>query len=251
MLVVEKAQQIVARAAFRHHPVEQVRAVVAGGEQARRFEMQLLGDVAAGRTVGGRGQRHQRNIGKALLQDPERLVVAAEIVAPLRDAMRLVDREQRDIAAPQHLQAARHVQPFGRHVQQIERAIANRAFDPTGLARRQPGIERGGPHPRLPQRVDLVLHQRDQRRHDNADPGAQQRRQLIAQRFAAAGRHQHDRIAAGDDMLDDLLLLTAEAGITEDAAQHGERGLQILVDHAAPRMLVVGGDTLSAISARG
>ena len=92
--------------------------------------MQLLGDVAAGRTVGGRRQRPQRNIGEALLEDPERLVVAAEIVAPLRDAMRLVDREQRDTAAPQHVQAARHVQPFGRHVQQIERAIAGRPFYP-------------------------------------------------------------------------------------------------------------------------
>ena len=47
------------------------------------------------------------------------------------------------------------------------------------------------------------------------------------------------------------LLLAAEAGITEDAAQHGERGLLILVGHAAPRMLTIGGDTLSAIPARG
>ena len=165
--------------------------------------------------------------------------------------MRFVDREQRDLAAPQHVEATRHIQPFGRHVQQIERAVAEGALDPAGLARRQPGIERRGPHPRLPQGVDLVLHQRDQRRDDDPDPGTQQCRQLIAQRFAAAGRHQHDRIAAGDDMLDDLLLLTAEAGITEDAAQHRERALQILLGHAAPLMQAIGGDTLSAIPARG
>src|SRR5204863_8093795 len=96
-----------ARLGLRRRPVDRVRAVVAGGEQTRRPEMELLGDVAAGRTVCGRRQRHQRRIGKALLEDAERLVVTPEIMAPLRDAVRLVDREQREMATPAQLQAAR------------------------------------------------------------------------------------------------------------------------------------------------
>jgi hypothetical protein len=52
-------------------------------------------------------------------------------------------------------------------------------------------------------------------------------------------------------VLDDLLLLTAEAVVAEDAAQRGERGLHIDFGHAAPRVLAIGGDTLSAIPARG
>ncbi len=229
VLVVEKAQQVVARAVLGDHAVEEVRPVEAGGEDRRRCEMQPLGDVAPSRPVGGGGQRDQRGIGKTLLEDAERLVVAAEIVAPLRDAMRLVDREQRDLDAVQQVEAMRHHQPLRRDVEQVEPAVADRALDRSRLAGRQSGIERRGPHPGLPQRVDLVLHQRDQRRHHDAEPGAQQRRHLIAQRFAAARRHQHDRIAAGRDVRDDLLLLAAKAGKAEDAAQHVERGLHRLL----------------------
>ena len=61
VLVVEKAAQILARVVLGHHPVEQVRTVVAGGELAGAPEMQPLGDVAAGRIVRGRGQRQQRH----------------------------------------------------------------------------------------------------------------------------------------------------------------------------------------------
>ena len=42
------------------------------------------------------------------------------------------------------------------------------------------------------------------------EPLAQQRRQLIAQRLAAAGRHQHQRIATIGDMPHDRFLLAAE-----------------------------------------
>ena len=38
-------------------------------------------------------------------------------------------------------------------------------------------------------------------------------------------------------MLDDLLLLAAEAGVAEDPAQHAERDLQILLGHAISRLL--------------
>ena len=232
VLIVEKAQQIVASAVLCHHPIEQVGTVVAGGEQACLAEVQPVGDVAPGRLVGGRGQRHQRRVGKALLEDAERLIVAAKIMTPLRDAMRLVDREQRDPAAPQQVEAMRHHQPLGRHVEQVELPVAGGALDRPGFARRQSGIERRGADPGLAQRVDLVLHQCDQRRDDDAESGPQQRGELVAQRFAAAGRHQHDRIAAGRDVLDDLLLLAAEAGIAEDAAQNGKRRLQIVSSHA-------------------
>ena len=45
---------------------------------------------------------------------------------------------------------------------------------------------------------------------------AQQRRHLVAQRLAAAGGHQHQRVAAAGDVRDDLFLRAAEA-------RHGRR----------------------------
>src|SRR5690606_15386508 len=45
---------------------------------------------------------------------------------------------------------------------------------------------------------------------------------LVAERLAAARRHEHDRVAPADDLLDDLRLLAAELGVAEDAMQHVE-----------------------------
>ena len=47
------------------------------------------------RSVGGRGERQQRNVGEALAQLGDAAVVGTEVVAPLADAVRLVDGEAR------------------------------------------------------------------------------------------------------------------------------------------------------------
>ncbi|MEN3280110.1 MAG: hypothetical protein V7607_1250, partial [Solirubrobacteraceae bacterium] len=53
--------------------------------------------------------------------------------------------------------------------------------------RRGPDAERLG-------RADLIVHQRDQRRDDQRRPLACQRRHLVAQRLARAGRHHRERV---------------------------------------------------------
>src|SRR5690606_30634956 len=64
--------------------------------------------------------------------------------------------------------------------------------------------------------------QRDQGRNHNADTVTQQSRNLVTERLAAAGRHQHQRIAACGHMLDNGLLRTAKGGITENILQNTE-----------------------------
>ena len=59
------------------------------------------------------------------------------------------------------------------------------------------------------QEVDLILHQRDQRRDDDRHPVEQQRRQLVAEALAAAGREDGERRPPGEERLDDLLLARA------------------------------------------
>ena len=65
--------------------------------------------------------------------------------------------------------------------------------------------------PRRAQEVDLVLHQRDQRRDDQRHAVEQQRRQLVAERLAAAGREHRQRAAPGQQRLDHLGLAGPEA----------------------------------------
>ena len=66
-------------------------------------------------------------------------IFGAEVVAPLRHAVRLVDREQRESAARQQLEEARRQQPLGRDVEQVE--LARRAA-PARRARGAADVER-------------------------------------------------------------------------------------------------------------
>ena len=169
--------------------------------------------------IGGRGQRDARHGGKTLVQQRQLQVFGPEIVAPLRDAMRLVDREQRELRAVQQIEAARGGQPLGRDVEHVELAGEQRALGGPrriGVERR---VEERCAHAQLGQRRDLILHQCDQRRDDDAGALPDERWNLIAQRLAAAGRHEHQRIAAGHDMVDDLALRVAKCGVAKGVAQ--------------------------------
>ena len=144
-------------------------------------------------------------------------------MAPLRHAVRLVDGEQRKPGLREQAEAALGQQALGRDIQQIELAAPRAALDLRGLRPAQRRIEKRGAHPELGERRDLVLHQRDERRDHHPDAVAQQRGNLVAERLAAAGRHQDQRVAAAGDVLDDLGLVTAEGRVAEDLFEDRER----------------------------
>ena len=78
------------------------------------------------------------------------------------------------------------------------------------LVRAQRAVVAGGGHAVSRQRVDLILHQRDERRDHDGETRPDERRGLEAQRLAAAGREHDDRIAAGEDGVHRLALQRAE-----------------------------------------
>ena len=88
------------------------------------------------------------------------------------------------------------------------------------------GIQPRGRHARLLQRRDLVGHQRDQRRDDEAEARPHQRRDLVAEALAAAGRQHGQRAAPGQHLADHAGLQAAEIGMAERAAQHVARGIE-------------------------
>src|SRR5262249_7571350 len=98
------------------------------------------------------------------------------------------------------------------------------------------GVEEVGADPELAQRLHLVGHERDERRDDHSGARPDQRRDLVAQRLAAARRHEHERVTAGDDVADDLLLLAAEGALAERPVQDGRRAVR-----AVGQILVAGG----------
>ena len=69
------------------------------------------------------------------------------------------------------------------------------------------------------QRIDLIFHERDQRRHDECDAVENHRRQLIAERLAAAGRHDDDSVFAFEDRADHFALAFAKVFEAEVLAE--------------------------------
>ena len=81
--------------------------------------------------------------------------------------------------------------------------------------------------------VHLVLHEGDQRRYDEREPVEAQRGELVTQRLAAPGRHQRQRVVAGEHAADDLLLQRPEALVAEPRLQSGMDGWGRLLIHIA------------------
>ena len=238
MLGFYETQQLAHRLSLFDHPVADIGPVKAADELPGRTQIQPLDHVLPGQRIGRGGQSHPGHLGELLMQERQSPVFGPKVMPPLADAMRLVDGKQAKQALliqraqlPQH---ARGVEPLRRHVEQGQLGALQPGLHLLGLLKAQAGIEKGRRHARLQQSAHLIVHQRNQGRdhHRNPQAGALagNGRYLIAQRLAAAGRHEHQGVAAGDHMLDDVLLRAAKTVVTEDLAED----LQRLVGHHWP-----------------
>jgi hypothetical protein len=124
--------------------------------------------------------------------------------------MRLVDCEQRDPGAFQKIERLGFHQSFGRDVEEAQLAARDLIAGGPIVGGIVGGVQRRRGNAITAKLRDLIAHQRDQRRYHNGQAIAQQRRKLVAQRFAAAGRHNRKHIAAVQDRGDDLVLPRSE-----------------------------------------
>ena len=184
----------------------------------RLGEVQLGKDVVARAGVGGGGHRKARHTGEQILQPPERAIVRPEIMAPLADAVGFVHGDQRDLHLGEALGQPR-AHAFRRDIEQIHLAARGRLQRFGAGIEVHRGVEPFGTHADLFQRIDLIGHQRDQGRDDNADAITQQRRNLVAERLAAAGGQNGKAIPAGQRVGDDILLQPPEGVIAIDTLQ--------------------------------
>ena len=158
--------------------IADIGAIEAGDDQPVLRNAELLQDIGAGVRVGGRGQRQPRHLRKGVEQRPQQSIVGPEVVPPFGNAMRLVDREQRQPRLPQQLAKIAVRGAFGRDIEQIEFARPE-ARDRLGAIVVDAGQRRGADAHCLG-RAQLIVHQGDQRRHDDARSRHRHRRQLIA-----------------------------------------------------------------------
>ncbi len=143
--------------------------------------------------------------------------------------MCLVNRKQAQHAALiqgiELCQKARRHDPLGRAVQERHVPAQQAFFNLRGLFARQGGVQKSGAHARFMQRPHLVVHQRNQRRDHHrqslACALAGNGRHLVTQRLAAAGGHQHQRVAAGHHVFNDGLLRATEGTVAKNFLKNG------------------------------
>ena len=125
-------------------------------------------------------------------QPSELAVLRPEIVAPLADAVRLVDGDEAHAALLQHppeALAALADQPLGRHVEQPAAILAQRWRGPRRARAAVSVLFRyDGRDAVDAQAVDLILHQRDERRHDQREAAARRRQRRVGGAGARADR---------------------------------------------------------------
>ncbi len=222
-----EGHDLLARAVLGLERQVDVRSVETAQEGLRPLAPEQAGDDFLLRLgVGGRGEGRKRHAQRAA-QFADAQVIGPEIVAPLADAMRLVHGDQRHARLCQHPLRPARGQPFRREVEQLERAVVQRAEHGVGLFL---GIARGqrtGGDAGLAQPADLVAHQRDERRNHHRHAGAHQRRKLEAQRLAPACGHDRQHVAPLGHGLDDLALAGAERIEAENVFQHRLGGRDI------------------------
>ena len=81
---------------------------------------QLLDDIVLDGRRGRGGKRNDRRRPQAGHVLAQAAVIRPEIVPPLRNAVRLVDDDQRNRPLGQHLRKARHPQPLRRDEQELQ-----------------------------------------------------------------------------------------------------------------------------------
>ena len=135
--IADEAQQLLVAVALLDDPVADVGAVEAGDEGLGILQGQPVDDLAAGEIVGGGGERNARHRRKLVSQPAQTDVLGPKVVPPLRDAVRLVNGDQRQRAAMQQRQTSLGQQTLRGHVQQLQFTLAQLTLDVGCLGRRQ------------------------------------------------------------------------------------------------------------------
>ena len=177
------------------HVVAQVGAVEARDDGVGVLEPELPRDVGADVRGGRGGERHHGRPAQAFAHLGDAQIAGPEVMAPLADAMRLIDGEERHADILQPLCRAAEVEALGGHVQHLHLAPRHAAHALRHFAGRQRAVDEGGGNAARREGVHLVLHERDERAHDDGDARQQECGHLVAHRLAAAGRQHDERVA--------------------------------------------------------
>ena len=194
----------------RDDAVEKIFAIEAADVNAGIVEAQVRNDIGANAFSGGGGERHERSFWEKVAQCGKLAIFGTEIVAPFTDAMGFVDGDEGGLPFFEIVEEAGEHEAFGRDVEEFERIVVQAAKAFFGFVGGEGGIEAGREDAAGGELIDLIFHQRDQRRNDDSQAVVEDGGKLEAERFAAAGGQEREGVAAGEDVGDDFLLVRAK-----------------------------------------
>ena len=217
-------QHLTAGVDARYNAIDQVGPVESADQQFGIMQLQLLGDVVAHSLRCGGGVGVKTGFGKMLFEFRQTAILRAKIMAPMADAMGLVDGESMNLDLLGQLQEMRHEQAFRRDEEQLIAAGEELRFGVMHRVGGHAAVKRACRIAALAQAVDLIFHQRDQRRNHNVGTLGHGRGNLVAQRLAAAGGHNDQRVAVIQFSADRLLLQRPQLIVSPIAPQGIEDG---------------------------
>ena len=171
----------------------------------------------------GRKGREDRPPGQTVHKGKDLEVAGAEILPPLADTVRLVYCDHRKLGRCGKAAEGAALQPLGRDIEELVAALGGKGQCLVDLCLAQARVDEGSADTGVVQRLDLILHQRDQRGDDKSDARQQQGRDLIAERLACAGGHDGQCVPPGQNGVDDLLLPGTEGVVAEIAFERFKR----------------------------
>ena len=179
---------------------------------------ELLGHVRDDPVVGRRRRREDRDRRREAAQDPpDPPVVGPEVVAPVADAVRLVDDEQADRSLDRGKDPVREglvAEALGRDQQDVDRVCREPRLDVVPLGR-VARVDRRGVEAQPAGHRDLVAHEGEERADDERRPvalvAADPRRDPVDEALAPARALDDERpLPVSDHGLDRLALALAE-----------------------------------------
>ena len=112
----------------RQHSVDEVGAIKSADQNCRLFEAELVDDIGAHSLGRRRGIGMHAGVGKAFFELCELAVLGAEVVAPVADAVSLVDREGANLESGRELEKAAREQALGGDEEQTQATLRGLAF---------------------------------------------------------------------------------------------------------------------------
>ena len=157
----------------------------------------------------------QRNARPPLPEERQLAILGPKVVSPLTDAVRFIDRDKPHGTWTAFNERKKHVaaladQPFRRDVEQAVLSQANAVQDARAGLGLKGAVQTCRRDPVGDERVDLILHQGNQGRHDDRQTVEQKRGGLKTQRLAAARGQNEEGIPGGENRLHGLTLQWAE-----------------------------------------